>query len=114
MVKVYLLLHWIHLYTRIVYILFFLLFQCLFLLFQAYFTTTGNLTVEVIMANDIVKPKNYHEPTPVLPLMSSGKSPDTYVQVKLVPGEWFPNVRNQKTKIQKKSEAPVYKESFEL
>ncbi|ROT68569.1 putative protein unc-13-like D isoform X12 [Penaeus vannamei] len=80
----------------------------------AYFTTTGNLTVEVIMANDIVKPKNYHEPTPVLPLMSSGKSPDTYVQVKLVPGEWFPNVRNQKTKIQKKSEAPVYKESFEF
>lgn len=94
--------------------LFLLFLKSYFPLFQAYFTTTGNLTVEVIMASDIVKPKNYHEPAHVLPLVSSGKLPDTYVQVKLVPGEWFPNVRNQKTKTQKKNEAPVYRESFEL
>ncbi|XP_042232588.1 protein unc-13 homolog 4B-like isoform X2 [Homarus americanus] len=70
------------------------------LIVQAFFKRTGKLIVEVVMARNICKP--------------SGKLPDTFVQIKLVPSEWFPNISSPKTKNQKRSDAPVFQEKFEF
>lgn len=60
---------------------------------------TGKLIVEVVMARNIIVP--------------AGSLPNTFVQLKLVPSDWFPNVVVSKTK-PKKSGSPVFSEKFEF
>lgn len=61
---------------------------------------TGKLVVQVAMVRDIVRP--------------SKKKPNTCVQIKLVPAEFFPNISSQETMIQRESDAPVFDQEFEL
>ncbi|XP_069946644.1 protein unc-13 homolog 4B-like isoform X2 [Cherax quadricarinatus] len=69
------------------------------LIVQAFFMRTGRLIVEVVMARNIIVP--------------AGSLPNTFVQLKLVPSDWFPNVVVSKTK-PKKSGSPVFSEKFEF
>ncbi|KAK7070097.1 hypothetical protein SK128_017995, partial [Halocaridina rubra] len=84
------------------------------LIVHVFFTRTDKLHVEVVMARNISESGNVKSfRNPLVGKDSGLKQPDTYVQVRLVPQDWFPNVV-YKTKIVKKNISPVYGETFEL
>lgn len=67
---------------------------------RIFFMRNGKLIVQVVMVRDIVK--------------RSKKKPNTRVQIKLVPSEWFPGVCSQETRTQRASDAPVFDQNFEF
>ncbi|XP_076028959.1 uncharacterized protein LOC143017862 isoform X3 [Oratosquilla oratoria] len=72
------------------------------LVVKAFFTRTGRLQVEVIMAKDMVIPDGFEG------------APDSYIKVQLVPSEWFMSTGALKTDIQYKSDPAVYQKVFEF
>ncbi|XP_066952163.1 protein unc-13 homolog 4B-like isoform X2 [Macrobrachium rosenbergii] len=84
------------------------------LVVHVYFTESGKLHSEVIMARNVTERKdneNVHSPPACR--KSPAKVPDTYVQAKVVPSDWFPDMK-WRTKTQKKQQSPVFEESCEV
>ncbi|KAK4321941.1 hypothetical protein Pmani_007292 [Petrolisthes manimaculis] len=68
------------------------------LVVRVFFHVSGKLLAEVIIARNI---------------QPSLKSSNMYVQLKLVPGDWFPKASSRKTSIQKRNESLYYQQNFE-
>ncbi|CAL4063623.1 unnamed protein product, partial [Meganyctiphanes norvegica] len=82
---------------------------------RGFFTRTGKLTIEIIMAKDITLENNRnHKSRSTMIRQGSSSKPDTYVQITLVPQLWFPNIGTHRTKVERKNEEPVYEGQFEF
>ncbi|KAB7501124.1 Protein unc-13-like protein D, partial [Armadillidium nasatum] len=82
---------------------------------RAFFTKAGKLVVEVIMAKDMHLNNEVGSLTSKHGQFGSqNQHVDSYIKVQAMPSEWFPTVREMKTKTMRNSDPAVFEDTFEF